>query len=80
MLRKDLEDSQAKLFGYGQQLGDILKALNWPPELLQVLPTRVIAPGDRGPTPHQAAIAAATGAAMARAAGTSGTAAAASDV
>ncbi len=79
MLRKDLQESQSKLFCYGQQLGDMLKALNWPPDLLQVLPTRAIAPGDRGPTPHQAAIAAATGAAMARAPGTSGTAAATGD-
>ena len=64
VLRKELEASQSKLFGYGQQLGDMLKALNWPPELLQVLPSRAITPGHPGPTPHQAAIAAATGAAM----------------
>jgi hypothetical protein len=64
VLKKELEESQSKLYGYGQQIGDMLTALNWPPELLQALPTRAITPGDPGPTPHQAAIAAATGAAM----------------
>jgi len=72
VLKKQLEDSQSKLFGYGQQLGDILTGLNWPPELLQVLPTQVIKPGDPAPTPHQAAIAAATGSALAQAPVTDG--------
>ena len=66
VLKKQMDDSQSKLYGYGQQLGDILTALNWPPELLQVLPTQAIKPGDPATTPHQAAIAAATGAALAQ--------------
>ena len=61
-LRKDLGDSQSKLYGYGQQLSSMLTVRNWPLELLQVLPTQVLAPGEPGPTAHQAAIAAATGA------------------
>ena len=59
--------SQASLYGYGQQLGSMLAALNWPPELLQVLPTAALRPGDQGPSPAEAAIAAATGAAISQA-------------
>lgn len=64
VLRKDLGDSQSKLYAYGQQLSSMLTAMNWPLDLLQVLPTQMLAPGEPGPTAHQAAIAAATGAAM----------------
>lgn len=66
-LRKSLEDSQSKLYSHGQQLRSMLSALNWPPELLQVLPTRELAPGEAAPNSHQAAVAAALGAAMSNA-------------
>ena len=66
-LREDLENSQSKLYSHGQQLRSMLSALKWPPELLQVLPTQALAPGEPGPNPHQAAVAAAVGAAMSNA-------------
>ena len=64
MIRKDLTESQQKLYSYGQQIGGMLRSLNWPPELLQMLPTSVLAQGDIRANPQLAATAAAEGMTM----------------
>ncbi len=66
MIRKDLTESQQKLFMCGQQVGGMLRSLNWPPELLQMLPTSVLPVADLRGNPQLAATAAAKGMAVAQ--------------